>query len=353
MSYLLEFPPSKFPLPEDIRKGPFVIFGIKGLRVTEYLPARIPLKAVLHFVPRLSHFILPESDTPAPSLIEGKPIEGTGPVGPAQYTNFVTIDIHLDIGLASFQRIIFKIMQASGFHVPKGLFTLSPSLITSISIHKTWLLLELPSAGLDALHIHLQALLMNGPPVSLAALEALWNNFPASHVVHSFAAVNYVEAHIALEYSRNEFLDMRHWFTSEPLRHEIFSKVDTKYPDFGKVRVPPPQLAKRGCKNCVNCGHAESSRKTGLRKQQQRQTVAEAVKREKGASRKGSTESLGAERLSKGVPALQLGAALEKLLVERGDDGEGEGGEEKEKGGGKEGLEKVEPKMGDLIHGAK
>jgi hypothetical protein len=57
MAYLLEFPPSM--LPDDIRKPPYIIFGIKGESVVAMLPKLIPLNAVLRFIPNLAQYVVP------------------------------------------------------------------------------------------------------------------------------------------------------------------------------------------------------------------------------------------------------------------------------------------------------
>jgi hypothetical protein len=222
MAYLLEFLPST--LPEDIRAPPYVIFGIKGHSVVESLPSRIPLNAVLHFAPKLAQWLLPVPKSLPPAATQVN-----------LHTPFVGIDIHLDIGIASLQRIIFKIVQAAGFPVPKKLFFYPPSLFTSISICKTWLLLELPCAGLDGLHIHMQTRLMTGPPVTFAEMKELWDNFPANSDMLHLMAINFIQSHIALCYGREEFSTIRDWCRSSKERWEVFKAAEDRFPDFGKM----------------------------------------------------------------------------------------------------------------------
>lgn len=222
MAYLLDFPPST--LPDDIRAPPYVIFGIKGLSVVQHLPPRIPLNTVLHFAPALRRWVLPAPENLPPAVAKG--VLRTPQVG---------IDIGLDIGVASLQRIIFKMMQAAGFAVPKNVFQHQPSLITSISIHRTWLMLELPRAGLDGLLIHMQTRLMMGPPVSFTEMRELWNEFPATHDIVRLMAVNFVQSHIALFYSRETFEAIRQWCLSCPKLNEVFTAAENRFTEFGKM----------------------------------------------------------------------------------------------------------------------
>jgi hypothetical protein len=143
MAYLLEFPPNT--LPDGVCVPPYVIFGIGGRSVVDKLPSRIPLKAILHFVPKLAEWVLPAPED-LPSEIAKSVLR----------TPYVGLNIPLDVGVASLQRIILKILQSSGMAVPKHQLQLPPPIITSISIRKTWLLFGLPRARLDGLLIHLR-----------------------------------------------------------------------------------------------------------------------------------------------------------------------------------------------------
>lgn len=225
MAYLLEFPPGT--LPDDIRAPPYVILGINGTSAVELLLPHIPLNMVLHFAPKLAQWVLPPPKNLPPPVAQD-----------ILRTPHVGIDIHLDIGPASLQRIIFKMMQTAGFAVPKNLFQHAPSLITSISIRKTWQLLELPPAGLDGLFIHIQTRLMSGAPVTFTEIRELWGHFPADHIVLRLAANNFVQSHIAWYYNRDEFSNIRHWYLSTKERYEVFKAVEDQFPEFGKRSFP-------------------------------------------------------------------------------------------------------------------
>jgi hypothetical protein len=227
MAYLLEFPPST--LPDDIRAPPYVIFGVRGQSVVEQLPRRIPLKAILHFVPKLAQWILPAPENLPLEVVQG-----------VQHTPFVGIDIQLDIGPASFQRIIFKILQSAGLTVPKHLYQHPPSLITSISIRKTWFLLELPRAGLDGIHIHMQTRLMMGAAVTFVEIQELWTEFPADSDMLRLTAINFVQSHIALQYSRHEFSAIRNWYLSTKERYKVFKTAEDQFPEYGKRLASNP-----------------------------------------------------------------------------------------------------------------
>jgi hypothetical protein len=224
MAYLLEFPPST--LPEDIRAPPYAIFAINGISVTQHLPGRMPLNMVLHFAPKLAQWVLPAPENLPPQVAQG-----------VLRTPYFGIDILVEIGPASLQRIIFKMMQTAGFAVPKNLFQHKPSLTTSISIRRTWQVLELPPAGLDALLIHMQTTLMIGPPVTFTEIRELWAHFPVDHIILRLAANNFVQAHIELFYGRDEFSAIRKWYTSSAERHKVFKAAEDQFPAFGKTRT--------------------------------------------------------------------------------------------------------------------
>jgi hypothetical protein len=218
MAFLLQFPPST--LPDNIREPPYVIFGINGTSVREKLPKRIPLNAVLHFVPKLAQYVLPEPQDLPPELALEAPHVG--------------IDIHLDVTVGSFHRVILKVLEAAGMFVPQERLQLAPTTIASVAIRKTWLLLELPPAGLDAILIHLQTQLMTGPPVRLNEMKMLWNGFPADSMMIRLMAVNYMQSYVANHYPSSEFKAMRMWSLDDPERWNVFEAAEKLYPEFGK-----------------------------------------------------------------------------------------------------------------------
>jgi hypothetical protein len=243
MAYLLKFPAST--LPDNIYAPPFVIFGINGSSVVDKLPSRIPLNAVLHFIPKLAQYVLPAPESLPPKVAQG-----------VLHTPYVGIDICLDIGIASLQRIILKVLQSAGRAIPKEQLQRPPSIITSISIRKTWLLFELPPAGVDGLLIHLQTLLMTGPAVTITEMKELWNAFPSDSDMLRVTAINFVQAHICLHYTREEYAEIRSWYMSTKERRKVFRAAEAMYPEFGKTRLIRSDSQVR-----VN-GFAAESRKT-------------------------------------------------------------------------------------------
>lgn len=221
MAYL-EFPPTT--LPSGVCEPPYVIFGIGGRSVDNKLPARIPLKAVLHFVPKLAEWVLP-----APEDLPSEVAKGV------LRTPYVGLDIPLDVGVASLQRIILKILQSSGMAVPKHQFQYPPLIITTISIRKTWLLFELHPAGLDAVLIHLQTLLMTGSPVSPMELQELFAAFPPDSSILRLAAINFVQSYLALRYTSMDFLNIRQWSQADKVRYAPFKAAEEQYPEFGNM----------------------------------------------------------------------------------------------------------------------
>ncbi|KAF2826111.1 hypothetical protein CC86DRAFT_466899 [Ophiobolus disseminans] len=330
MAYLLEFPPST--LPDDIRAPPYVMFGINGISAVELLPRRIPLNMVLYFAPKLAQWVLPAPNKLPPAVAQG-----------VLHTPHVGIDILLDIGPASLQRIIFKMMQTVGYVVPKRLFQHAPSLMTSISIHQTWQLLELPPAGLDGLLMHMQARLMSGTHVAFTELRELWAYFPADHILLRLAAMNFVQAYIAWYYNRDDFASIRHWYLSTKERYEVFKAAEDQYPEFGKRSFP--------LKGHVNSGNADSRLKAKeldqalvermdklearTKSKKPRRLSAENVKRKLDVtttrqSLKIKVKSLadardGADTIEMGIMSSLLDDALRKVQEERGAEDEEKG----------------------------
>jgi hypothetical protein len=235
MVYLLEFLPSA--LPDDIRKPPYVIFGIKGESVVDILPKLIPLNAVLHFIPKLAQYVLPAPENLPEDVAKG-----------VLCTSFIGIDIRLDIGITAFQRIIVKVLQSAGIAVPKYQLQLPPTTITSLSIRKTWLILDLHPAGLDGLLVHLLTRLMTGPPITLTEIKLLWAHFPCDSDVLRVTAVNFVQSHLGLSYNMEEFSAIRRWYTADKERHRVFKVAEDQSPDFGKmlfIRLPDLAIVNR------------------------------------------------------------------------------------------------------------
>ncbi|EAT91149.1 hypothetical protein HBI56_018370 [Parastagonospora nodorum] len=224
MSYLLEFPPTTLPLPDDVRQPPYVIFAINNVSMVEKLPSRIPLKAVVHFIPKLAQYVLPVPEDLPADVAKG-----------VLRTPYVGIDIALDIGIASFQRIILKVLQSAGMAVPKHQLQLPTTTITSVSIRKSWLLLELHPAGLDALMIHLQTRLINGSPVTLVEIQALWAHFPSNSEMLRLMAINFVQSQVDFHYHREDFNKIRSWYLMSRERRSVFQAAEALFPEFGKM----------------------------------------------------------------------------------------------------------------------
>jgi hypothetical protein len=227
MSHLLDFPPST--LPSNICDPPYVIFGINGEVVCHKLPRRIPLNAVLHFVPKLAQYVLPEP--------QNLPKEVALGVLDAPH---VGIDIHLDMTSSSFHRIMLTVLQSAGMFVPKDRFEVTCTKIALVAVYKAWLLLELPPAGLDRLIIQLKAELMMGPAVRLNEIKMFWDNFPTNSDMLHIMAINYVQSHIAHHYAPAEFIAIREWSLATPERWNVFKTAEELHPEFGKKLCPEP-----------------------------------------------------------------------------------------------------------------
>jgi hypothetical protein len=306
MAYLLDFPPSA--LPDDIRKPPFVMFAINGTSIRALLPRFIPLAAVLHFAPTLRDFVLPTPTNLPPTVAQG-----------VLATPFIGLDIGLDVGAASIQRIVVKIMQSAGFTVPQHIYQHPPSLTTSISILHTWNLLELPPSGLDNLVIHMHTLLMHGPPVTLPLLQHLFTLFPSTHAILHLAATNFVAAHCTLFYSCDEFTEIRRWYRQSVDRRAVFAKAEAINPEFGKMPQTDIEVWR------IDSFAAERARKAkevAAMMEKENKESREVVRRRSGSGdglrtvRRGGKRMLREGKQSEDMSA-KLTEALKKVQAER------------------------------------
>ena len=74
--------------------------------------------------------------------------------------------LHGSVEAKGLEWVMSKMLQAAGVAHQPSLFLLDPLLETSVSIHKTWLSLGLPLAGIAGLQRHYMCKLMLGPAVT-------------------------------------------------------------------------------------------------------------------------------------------------------------------------------------------
>jgi hypothetical protein len=126
MSYLLELPPG--PLLPNALSPPYVVVGIWGTNITSLLPPKIPLKVLLHFIPKLQQWVLP---APAPSSLPS-PLARRALRRPK-----IGIDIlHNGVEPGGLAWITSKILQIARIDYPKSLVLINPTLETAISSTK-------------------------------------------------------------------------------------------------------------------------------------------------------------------------------------------------------------------------
>jgi hypothetical protein len=124
----------------------------------------------------------------------------------------------------------------------------------------------------------MQTTLMSGPPVTFTEMRELFAHFPVGHVVLRLTAINFVQAHIVLFYSRDECSNIRHWYLASKERYAVFKVAEDMFPDFGKRNA---QILER-----------IDSEGTERRRKAKEQEVFEKRMEKKAASRKASAESV-------------------------------------------------------------
>ncbi|KAH7392935.1 hypothetical protein BKA66DRAFT_386825, partial [Pyrenochaeta sp. MPI-SDFR-AT-0127] len=216
------------PLPNGIRSPPYVVFGIRGKEIVSELPPRIPLNVVLHFTPKLRQWVLPPPKT---TLLPWSIARF------ALHTPYIGIDILSDdIEAVGLKWILNRMLQASGCVPPKNQVLLHPALFISVSIHKTWLALELPISGIQGLDMQIQTRLMFGATVTFAEMIAIWESFPHESNIVRAMGLNFVHSHINLEYTYREFSAVRDWYLQSRERYGFFKSLQDQFPEFEKVQ---------------------------------------------------------------------------------------------------------------------
>ncbi|KAF3000838.1 hypothetical protein E8E13_006972 [Curvularia kusanoi] len=216
MSHLLQFR-SPDRLPGGIRSAPFVVFGINGTDITSLLPPLIPLKLVVFFAPALQKWVLPPPETTRLPRID---------LQHSMCTPYIGIDIRAPIKAEGLSWILSRILQMGGRKVRKEMFTMTPDLETSMSIHSAWVALELPLEGLQGLHVHIQAQMMTSACLlSLQDMRALWECFPHDSAIVKTMGMRFMEANANMEYRVRDSFEILAWFQSTPDLCEFFSSL--------------------------------------------------------------------------------------------------------------------------------
>jgi len=173
---------------------------------------------VVHFAPKVRQWIIPEPDLSKEGIYT------------ALRTPFVGINIIEDIERQGLEWILSRMMQVAGVPVSNALFRMQPDLLTSIAIHKAWMRLELPMAGIDALRIHMSSLLMLGDPVTLPEMQGLWViERPGSAMLKEMGH-NFVHSYLSSCYSGTLFTEIRNWYRESKERRTFFIDLERRNP---------------------------------------------------------------------------------------------------------------------------
>ena len=222
MSHLLQLPRSHH-LPSDLRAAPYVVFGINGCLVSSSLPPQIPLNLVLHFAPTLRQWVLP-----APNLADLPPSDRLQHL----HTPCVGIDIRAPIDSEGLHWVIVCMLHHGGCQIPKEMLGTHPDLTTSLAIHNTWLALELPFEGLQALHTHIHVqLMLSTDSVSLHDMRLLWNTFPHDGAIVKAMGKRFKTAYVRMNYRVRESHEIMAWFNSTPELYEFFLGLEAQPPE--------------------------------------------------------------------------------------------------------------------------
>ncbi|KAF2878263.1 hypothetical protein BDV95DRAFT_557054 [Massariosphaeria phaeospora] len=126
-------------------------------------------------------------------------------------------------------------LQLSGLPLPRNIFLTHPSITTCVNIHRTWLALSLPCAGIDALHTHLQMNLLMGGPLLYPEMNGIWTTFPQSSPIVRAMATNFFQHVLAFAYESKTFVFLVKWITADPERRALFDQVELQFPNYAEV----------------------------------------------------------------------------------------------------------------------
>lgn len=222
---MLQFPPR--PLPANVDSSPRVLFKINGKNVFFDLPPEIPLALVLHFAPKLRQWIMPprklsETELRLSLLL---PVEA--------------INILADIDAIGLRWIINRMLQLGGRPLNKDAFLTQPNFLTSTSIYKAWIALELANSGIQALLAHIYSNLMLDDPVTLQDMRALWSAFPATSAIIHEMGLNFIRSHIDDAYTHEEFHSVRCWLLETQERWQFFKSLQSQFPELADAQTAP------------------------------------------------------------------------------------------------------------------
>jgi hypothetical protein len=152
----------------------------------------------------------------------------------------IGIDIlHSGVEAEGLEWIMSKMLQAAGIAHQKSLFLLDPSLETSVSIHKTWLSLGLPLAGIAVLQQHYMCKLILGSAVTLPQMKAIWGTFPHDSDIVREMGLNFIRHQLDFEYMPPESSRIREWYSQSAECCKFFQSLEGFFPKFGEVAAEP------------------------------------------------------------------------------------------------------------------
>ncbi|PSN67887.1 hypothetical protein BS50DRAFT_633553 [Corynespora cassiicola Philippines] len=218
MSYMIQFR-NHGPLPERAQTPPYILIGINGQGISKDLPAKIPQTLVFHFIPKLRIWELPDMSNQS---LQAARASLTEP--------HAGVNILENIEVKGFKWIICRVMQLGGLFQPKENFLVYPGLLTSLSIGKAWLALDLPPAGIEALGMQDLTRLWFGQPISPSEMEILWESYPANSVQITSMGGSYLRGISSGHYTNQERARVCAWYQGAEDREEFFKELDNKLP---------------------------------------------------------------------------------------------------------------------------
>lgn len=132
--------------------------------------------------------------------------------------------------------IITRMLTVSGLAKQNKLFPTHCSRVSAISIHKSWLALDLPVGGIQGLHLHLHTGLMTGSAVILSTMKVIWETFPHDSPIVRAMGANFIRSHIDGEYTAAQSSMIQAWYQESVERNEFFKSIQHQAPKLDEVQ---------------------------------------------------------------------------------------------------------------------
>ncbi|OCL04123.1 hypothetical protein AOQ84DRAFT_380920 [Glonium stellatum] len=196
MSFMLQFPPSTFPVPTNIDRRAYADIFIGNINISQKIP-RIPLAMLLHFAPNLAKYL--ESVT----MQSGAPHNDRCLNLPNESAEIYGIQV-----------IISRMLQLSGIASPPIIHEPN-TIIGAIRILRAWRLFGIDMKGASSIHTRILAVLWLHT-IKNNEVEAIWEYFEKDNPIVNAMIQNIVNNCALGEINGVEYTKIRYYARGHP-----------------------------------------------------------------------------------------------------------------------------------------